>query len=136
MLESCQECDEGKMEKVYGRKRTHCGLCKCVLKGHALALLFKNTKDHGLVSDLPLLSLQLQMFLLWSVLSLHWTCEDYQSTCEKHQSIFKKIILSHQVYYYYQEHDQNQFLSAGQDLHKVLSDKEQKVISFLWPICS
>ena len=34
MLESCQECDEGKMEKLYGRKRTHCGLCKCVLKGH------------------------------------------------------------------------------------------------------
>ena len=34
MLESCQECDEGKMEKLYGRKRTHCGLCKCVLKEH------------------------------------------------------------------------------------------------------
>ena len=39
-------------------------------------------------------------------------------------------MLSHQpYYYYYQAHDQNQFLSAGQDLHKVLSDKEQKVIS-------
>ena len=39
------------------------------------------------------------------------------------------MLSHHQPYYYYQAHDQNQFLSAGQDLHKVLSDKEQKVIS-------
>ena len=90
------------------------------------------------VSDLPLLSLRLQMFLLWSILPLHRTCEIYSflkkyNQFEKyyattlHYTFLEKYSLSKTVSKHVGNVNTAHCLSSGEDLHKVLSTQRRKV---------